>query len=138
MTEANACIIETVQRHYPETQAVYLFGSHGTDEEWPDSDVDIALLLPPLRSKKIGSLALIELRLELEALLHKPVDLINLRQVSTVLQKEIIGANRRIYTANRHAADEFEMLTLSFYRKLNEERKEILEQFWATGRAYHI
>lgn len=33
---------------------------------------------------------------------------------------------------------EFEMLTLSLYQKLNEERKEILAAFRETGRAYFV
>ena len=44
-------IVRTVLRHYPDTQAIYLFGSYGTENEWPDSDVDIALLLPPEQAK---------------------------------------------------------------------------------------
>ena len=40
-------IIEAVLNHYPEVQAIYLFGSYDTEHEWPNSDVDIALLLPP-------------------------------------------------------------------------------------------
>ncbi len=138
MNAANAVIISTVLQHYPDTQAIYLFGSCGTENEWPDSDVDIALLLSPLQAKEIGFLALSDLYFQLECLLRKPVDLINLRQVSTVFQKEIIGANRRIYTADQHAAEEFEMLTISFYQQLNQERREILEQFWRTGRAYTV
>ncbi len=66
----------------------------------------------------------------------KVVDLINLREVSTVFQNEIITADRRIYTGDAYGADEFEMLALSFYQKLGEERREILEEFWRTGRAY--
>jgi predicted nucleotidyltransferase len=27
--------------------AIYLFGSYGTEQEWPESDVDIAVLLTP-------------------------------------------------------------------------------------------
>ncbi|MEA3396520.1 MAG: nucleotidyltransferase domain-containing protein, partial [Chloroflexota bacterium] len=67
-------------------------------------------------------------------LLKKKVDLINLRRVPTVLQKEVIAADRRIYHADEYAADEFEMLTLSYYQKLNEERAEIIEDALATGR----
>ncbi|PKM99247.1 MAG: hypothetical protein CVU78_07300 [Elusimicrobia bacterium HGW-Elusimicrobia-2] len=37
-------IVKTVLSHYPDIQAIYLFGSYGTGDEWPDSDVDIALL----------------------------------------------------------------------------------------------
>ena len=121
-------------KHYPETQAVYLFGTFGTDRQFPGSDVDIALLLPHQPAGTAGTLAMTDLRFELERLLKKDVDLINLRRVPTVLQKEIIAAGRRIYTADKYAADEFDMLTLSYYQKLNEERAEILEAIMASGR----
>ncbi|MGH8603244.1 MAG: type VII toxin-antitoxin system MntA family adenylyltransferase antitoxin [Gammaproteobacteria bacterium] len=137
MIESNA-IIQTVLRHYADTQAIYLFGSYGTDDEWPDSDVDIALLLPPKQARAGRPLAMSPLCAELGSLLKKSVDLINLREVSTVSQKEIIAADRRIHTGNAYAADEFEMLVLSFYQKLSEERAEILKEFWKTGRAYRI
>ena len=127
-------IIRTVLKHYPETQAVYLFGTFGTDRQFPDSDVDIALLLPHQPAGTAGTLAMTDLRFELERLLKMDVDLINLRRVPTVLQKEIIAAGRRIYTADKYAADEFDMLTLSYYQKLNEERAEILEAIMASGR----
>ncbi|MCZ7670644.1 MAG: hypothetical protein M5U34_27580 [Chloroflexi bacterium] len=47
-------------------------------------------------------------------------------------------AERRIFCADEYAADEFEMLTLSYYQKLNEERREILAEFARTGRAYPV
>ena len=47
-------------------------------------------------------------------------------------------ADRRIFCADAYAADEFEMMTLSFYAKLGDERREILEQFRETGRAYSV
>ncbi|MDT8301577.1 MAG: nucleotidyltransferase domain-containing protein [Sedimentisphaerales bacterium] len=131
-------IITTVLKYYPDVQAVYLFGSYGTDETWADSDVDIALLLPYDKSPKAGSLLMSDLRFELEKLLRKNVDLINLRQVPTVLQKEVVIEDRRIYQADEYAADEFEMLTFSYYQKLNEERREILEDVLADGRIYKI
>lgn len=56
----------------------------------------------------------------------------------TVFQKEIVTTGRRIACADNYAAEEFEMLTLSLYQKLNEERKEILEQFFETGKAYDV
>ncbi len=49
-------------------------------------------------------------------------------------------AERRIYTGNGYAADEFEMLTLLFYQELNQECAEILadglhpEHFYATAK----
>ncbi|MGH7945138.1 MAG: type VII toxin-antitoxin system MntA family adenylyltransferase antitoxin [Opitutaceae bacterium] len=130
-------IVRTVLGHYPDTQAIYLFGSYGTENEWPDSDVDIALLLPPEQAKAIRMLAMSPLCCELGSQLEKPVDLINLREVSTVFQKEIIAADRRIHTGNAYAADEFEMLVLSFFQKLSQERAEILAEGLRSGRFYY-
>ncbi len=131
-------IISTLLTVYPDMQAIYLFGSYGTENEWPDSDVDIALLLPPDEAKKAGTLMMSELRFALESFLKKDVDLINLRQVSTVFQKEIILAERRIFCADEYAADEFEMLVLSLYQKLNEERAEVLAEGLRSGRFYNV
>ena len=131
-------IIETVLKYHPDVQAIYLFGSYDTEHEWPNSDVDIALLLPPAKAWETGSLALSPLWFDLERLLGKTVDLIDLRQMSTVFQKEIIMADRRIYCGDEYAADEFEMLTLSFYQKLNQERSEVLAEGLRRGRFYKV
>ena len=66
------------------------------------------------------------------------MDLIDLRQVPTVFRKEIIAADRRIYCGNQYAADEFEMLTLSFYQKLNQERREVLAEGLRSGRFHDV
>lgn len=136
--DSSASIIATVLSAYPNTQAIYLFGSYGTEHEWPDSDVDIAVLLPPHEAKKSVSLLMSDLQFTLQDLLKKEVDLINLRQVSTVFQKQIILDERRIFCADQYAADEFEMLVLSFYQKLNEERAEVLAEGLRSGRFYNI
>lgn len=127
-------IVETVRRYYPEVEAVYLFGSHGTPDAREDSDVDIALLLPPAEAKAAGGLYHSKCREELERVLSRPVDLINLRRVNTVFRHEIVWEGRIIYQRSEFAVDEFEMLTMSFYQKLNEERAEILAEIQRTGR----
>lgn len=127
-------IIHHVLGYFPTAQAIYLFGSHGTPDEWPDSDVDMAVLLPPEEAKRAGHLALSDLHMSLSHALGRDVDILNARLVSTVFQKEIIFGEL-IYCADRYAVDEFEMLTLSYYQKLNEERAEILAEFRRTGRA---
>jgi uncharacterized protein len=131
-------INNTVLHHYPSAQAIYLFGSYQTEDEWPDSDVDVAVLLMPEESKRAGSFAMSALRFDLESILGKTVDVINLRRVSTVFQKEIVIADRRIYTGDRYRAEEFEMLTLSFYQKLNEERAGIIEKALKDGRFHQV
>ncbi len=134
---AKNLIIGTVLAHYPRVQGIYLFGSHGTEDEWPDIDVDIALLLPHEQSNRDRSLILSRCRIDLEDGLHKEVDVLNAREVSTVFQKELIGG-RLICCADRYAVDEFEMLVLSYYQKLNEERRVIVEAFLRTGRAHPV
>lgn len=131
-------IIKTVLAHYPDSQGIYLFGSHGTSSQRPDSDIDIALLLPPLQAKQASAVALNSCSLALTRQLRITADLINARQVSTVFQKEIIAAGRLLYCADQYAVEEFEMLTLSYLQKLNDERREILQAFAASGRAYAV
>lgn len=133
--DKNAEMVRIILEHTPAVQAIYLFGSYGTTDEWPNSDVDIALLLPPGQAQRSLMDAM---PLALTQLLGKEVDLINLRQVSTVFQKEIIMAERRIFCADAYAADEFEMLVLSRYQKLNEERADILAEGLRSGSFYNV
>lgn len=122
---------------YPTAQGIYLFGSFGTAVEWPESDVDIAVLLPPEIAAQTSPLELNQLQQRLARRLGRDVDLLNAREVSTVFQKAIIYGEL-IYCADQYAVDEFEMLTLSYYQKLNDERAGILESFRQTGRAYAV
>jgi predicted nucleotidyltransferase len=133
MKQADA-VIEAVKRHYPGVQAVYVFGGYSTTDERPDSDVDLALLLAPEAAEAAGILATSDLRFELESLLSREVDLVNLRKVNTVFQHEIIQQGRTIYQQNEYAVDSFEMVVMSLYQKLNFERAEILEEIIRNGR----
>jgi len=131
-------IVSTIREIHPEVQAIYLFGSHGTAYERADSDVDLALLLPPAVAKSLGSLTLGPCAEALAELLHRPVDLVNLRMVDTVFQARIIETGRLLYTSGSSSGSgetaNFEMLTLSYYQKLNEERAEIIQDIVRTGR----
>ncbi|MDA0242209.1 MAG: nucleotidyltransferase domain-containing protein [Chloroflexi bacterium] len=133
-----ALICEIVRAHYPTVQAIYLFGTYGTADEWPDSDADIALLLPHAEAKTTGNLMLSPCCAALEKALGRAVDLLNARHVSTVFQKEIVANGRLLYSGDTTIVDEFEMLTLSFYQKFNEERAEIVEAGLSSGRFYHV
>jgi predicted nucleotidyltransferase len=137
-TTSQSIISKITLKHYPAIQGIYMFGSYGTQNEWPTSDVDIALLLPHAQASREQHLDLSACRREFEEALRREVDLINLRQVNTVFQKEIIAEGRLIYCADTLALDEFEMLVISYYQKLNEERREILKAFFKTGRAYAV
>ena len=130
-------IVRIVRQHLPSTQAIYLLGSFGTPYERPESDVDLAVLLPYPDSKERGSLVGGECHLALIDALRRPVDLINAREATTVMRKEIVATGRILYEREGQHEDviEFEALTLSFYQRLNIERREILEDFRASGGA---
>lgn len=133
-----ALIAEIIRRNYPGTQAIYLFGSHAMGQAWPSSDVDLALLLPQAEAKRERFLAMSDCAAELSLAIHAEVDFVNLREVETILQKEIVHGGRRIATYDEAAADRFEMQVLKAYQKLDEERAEIVAQGLKSGRFYQL
>jgi predicted nucleotidyltransferase len=139
LTPSNECRIVTLALHHqPALQAGYQFGSHASEQAWPGSDVDIALLLPVEEHRLSRMLAASPLRSELTEALQHEVDLVDLRLASTVLQNEVIHTGRRIFTASEDAVLAFEMQVLSAHQKLNEERKEIIASFMQSKRAYAL
>jgi uncharacterized protein len=131
-------IVNSIKKEFSSVQAIYLYGSYGDNSQRPESDVDIALLLPHDEAKKTGSLAFSDIRFRLEQELKHAVDLINQRIVPIVLQKEVITSGRCLYCIDQTSRDTYEMHVLSLFGKLNEERKEILQDFYRTNRAYNI
>jgi len=127
-------IVKTVLHFYPDVEAIYLFGSYLTPDQQQGSDVDVAVLFSHEKARLLKGFAMSDCREALEEALKRTVDLINIRTVNTVFQNEIIQQGRIIYQQHERVVDEFEMLTLSFYQKLNEERAGILEDILETGR----
>ncbi len=80
------------------------------------------------------SMTLFQARCELEKAVHKDIDLINLRRVNTILQKEVITCGLRFLCYDVYAAEEFEMLVFSAYQKLSQERSAIIESILQNGR----
>lgn len=64
--------------------------------------------------------------------------MINLQLASTVFQYEICRSVIRLYCGNPYETETFEMMTLSYYCKLNEERSAILESIVDSRRVYDI
>ena len=84
----NTEMIETI-RNYFSTQPVlkaWLFGSFARGEETPDSDVDILVELD--HSQPIG-LEFVQMQLDLQNLLHKPIDLVSSRGISKYIKPYI-------------------------------------------------
>ncbi len=68
--KTNEVIKQKILQYFPEILAVYLFGNFGTENEWADSDVDVALLFPHEKAKEIGLLLSGDLHLRLESYLN--------------------------------------------------------------------
>ena len=84
----NTEMIETI-RNYFSTQPVlkaWLFGSIARGAETPDSDVDILVELD--HSQPIG-LEFVQMQLDLQNLLQKPIDLVSSRGLSKYIKPYI-------------------------------------------------
>ncbi len=113
----------------PAAQAVYLFGSFTGPDTRPDSDIDLAVLLPtPLDPVR---------RWELQELLatrqHRDVDLVDLREASTVMRHQVVQTGRLLHDGSPFDRQLFEAHTLSDYADLQWRRKAILDDIAERG-----
>lgn len=114
--------------------AVYLHGSYATCYQRNESDIDIAVLSERALALNEQINFSVALRNELA---DRDVDVADLRSVNTVFAAQVVTSGRRIITNNPDVADRFEMLTLSKYAILNEERAEILADIKQRGRIFN-
>ena len=79
-----AKIINQILSTHSHSQAIYLYGTWGTEYQRQDSDVDIAVLLPHDEAKAVDFWEWHLLATEMAAKIHvEHVDLINLRCADT-------------------------------------------------------
>ena len=111
---------------------IMLFGSAARGEMHAGSDVDIAFL-----SDMVGDEAkLFFIAQELAAELNRDVHLINLDTVSTVLQAQVVSKGEIVYEQDKLRRQEFFILVLKKYARLNEERAPILDRIKERGSIY--
>ncbi|MGP3777962.1 type VII toxin-antitoxin system MntA family adenylyltransferase antitoxin [Halanaerobium saccharolyticum] len=106
-----------------QVELIYLFGSYAKGNARPDSDLDLAFL----SSKEIDDYQRFLTAQKLASKLNIEVDLIDLKKASTVFKAQIIQG-KLLYAEDKKQKQEFEMLTLKKYARLNEERKEIIDK----------
>ncbi len=127
-------IIHFLTQHLPNVKGIYLFGSRLTEEYVrSDSDWDVAFLLD---AKPLSSLEKWNLQQNMASALHAEIDLIDLQGANTVFRFEIITSGERIYCADDYFCDSFEVMCISSYQYLQEERKDILEDIFKRGSVY--
>jgi len=131
--------IHAIQAVHPNTQAIYLYGTWGTEYQRPNSDLDIAALLPHDEAKAVDPWKWHLFATDMAIKVHVGhVDLINLRCVDTSFQAEILSTGRLIYCTDEEVRLQFETLVLSMHQRLNEERAGIREEIIKSGRVYAV
>jgi predicted nucleotidyltransferase len=95
-----AAIIQNLQANLPNLLGIYAFGSriHGTAQT--DSDLDLAVLVAGYAEP----LVLWSLASDLADVADCPVDLLDLRAASTVMQYQIITTGQRWWALDAQAA----------------------------------
>jgi hypothetical protein len=94
--------------------------------------VDIAVLA----STPIPELRRFALAQELAVHLHRDVDLVDLRKVSTVMRMQVLSTGVCLRTSDELARQEFEMYVYADYARLNEERREVVKDIAHRGLVY--
>jgi predicted nucleotidyltransferase len=127
-------LIALLQQRLPALLAVYAFGSriveHGQAAR-VDSDLDLAVLLEGYADP----VALFDLSGELADLAGCPVDLLDMRAASTVMQYQILTTGQAWWRKDVHAGL-FEAAMLSEKMSLNEARAGLIDDVRHAGHVY--
>ena len=118
----------------PDAWAIYAFGSFARAEEWPDSDLDLAVLLPPAR--RIENV--LDVMSHVSARVHRDVDVVDLRKADDVLRREVLLDGRTLHVSEPDQVLAWEAAAMSRYARHREEIRDLLEDFRRTGVGYHV
>lgn len=120
-----------LQDQLPDLLAVYVFGSQMTGDAGAESDLDVAVLSSGL----VEPLTLWRLSGELADIVGVPVDLLDLRAASTVMQYQVLTTGRRLWSKDSQAGL-FESFILSEKTALDTARAGLLADIQKEGKVY--
>ena len=126
-----AAILHALQVRLPNLLAAYAFGSRIDGTAGAGSDLDLAVLV----AGYADPLMLFDLAGELADLAGCPVDLLDLRAASTVMQHQILTTGQRWWARDGQAAL-FEAAMLSEKTALDMARAGLLADIQRTGTVY--
>ena len=123
-------LVRKIISEFPKTAAIYLYGSAAKAALNRQSDLDLAILMPP--GETISSWKLFEMRADLEAAAGRPVDVVELDLAkSTAHSKEVIAQGQVIYCSDERARAEFEMRVLSEYAQYRRDLAPVIRAYSA-------
>lgn len=113
--------------------AIILFGSYSRNSQNEESDIDIAIVSNDVDKKNI-----FKKKLELETLVKKDVDLINLKceDVYDSIKYEVLMTGIVIYCNDEYEFDIYKIRAIREFIELNESRQSIIERIKAGGTIY--
>lgn len=130
MTESEREGILTVARDIlldalPDAWAIYVYGSFARGDEWPDSDLDLAVLLPPGRQIPDK----LELMGRISRQVHRDVDLVSLRDAGLDLTRELLRDGRPLAMRRDMHTLAWEAERMTDYAEFNPRRAQIINSY---------
>lgn len=108
---------------------IIIFGSAANEQMRIDSDIDVAYL----SDNDMQAYDLYMLAQEMAGSLGRDVHLVDLRQAPTVLQAQVVSRGKVIFDKEPLRRQEYFILVLKEYARLNEERAPILARIKERG-----
>lgn len=126
-------IIDILKSHilHPQLLAIYAFGSRIQGTAHQDSDLDLAVLV----AGYADTFALWELAGNLADMVGYPVDLLDFRAASTVMQYQILTTGERWWALDFQASL-YEAIVLIQKADLNTARMDMLQDIKERGTVY--
>lgn len=123
--------ISSIRTAFPNTLAIYLFGSRANGTANSDSDLDLAILVAGYAEP----LQLWDISNDLAEIAGCDVDLLDMRAASTVMQYQILQTGRCLW-ANKLESDLFECFVLSEKLYFDQSRAGLLDDIQKRGTVY--
>jgi len=130
MTRQSA-VVELLKIRCPSLQAVYAFGSRIQGNAGPESDLDLAVLVAGYADPHL----LWQLAGDLADLAGCPVDLLDFRAASTVMQARILTTGERWWAADSKI-DAYEAAVLNDKLALDAARASLINDIQREGHVY--
>ena len=105
--------------------AGYVYGSYARGESGPQSDLDLAVLLPPGR-RLVDKLALMA---ALSGQVHREVDVVNLRDAGLDLIREVLRDGLKLIDRDKEHTLAWEAERMTDYSEFNPRRAELLNMY---------
>lgn len=109
----------------PNAWAIYVYGSFARKDEWPDSDIDLAVLLPP--GERISDR--LALMAEVSKQVHRDVDIVNLREAGLDLVREVLRDGQPLQVRCPDDTLGWEAERMTDYADFNPRRADLVAMY---------